>query len=66
MQLVMIAAPQWLLYYNVVYDCFCEDSTIYNTLAALVGYIHVELRNCTAPGTTTFGPVPLCSVVSPI
>ena len=28
--------------------------------------IHVELRNCPVPGTKTFGPLPLCSVMSPI
>ena len=28
--------------------------------------IHVELRNCPVPGTKTFGPLPLCSVVRPI
>ena len=28
--------------------------------------IHVELRNCPVPGTQTFGPLPLCSVVNPI
>ena len=28
--------------------------------------IHVELGNCPVPGTKTFGPLPLCSVVNPI
>ena len=28
--------------------------------------IHAELRNCPVLGTTTFGILPLCSVVYPI
>ena len=67
MQLVMIAAAQWFLYYNVVcMNSFGEDSTISNTLAALVGSNTCWLRNCPVPGTKTFGPLPLLSVVSPI
>ena len=39
MQLVMTTAAQWFFYYDVATISFCEDSTISNTLTALVGSI---------------------------
>ena len=63
MQWVMIAAAQWFLYYDIVNDFFCEDSTISNTtLSALVGSNTCSDKKL----SKTFGLLPLCSVVYPI
>ena len=64
MQLVVIAAAQWFLYYDVVYEYyFCEDSTISNTLAALVGYntCLVKKLSCTRHKNLLSSTPVLCS-----
>ena len=68
MQLVVIAAAQWLLYYEVVYELIISVRTALYITPSLLWLVltHVELRNCPVPGTKTFGPLPLCSVENPI
>ena len=53
MQLVMIAAAQWIALYII-------------PLLLWLVLIHAELRNCPVLGTNTFGLLSLFSVVYPI
>ena len=67
MQLVMIAAAQWFLHYDVVHEStnsFCVDSTISNTLAALVGSNTCWVRklSCTRHKNVLSSTPVLCNV----
>ena len=65
MHLVMIAGAQWFFYFDVVYEFFfCEDSTIYNTLVALVGSntCLVKKLSCTRHKNCWSSTPVLCSV----